>query len=224
LSATGFHIETIVSIPFDENTYIATLQGRQDCVVVDPGLEPERILDYLAGRGLEPAVILCTHGHCDHIGGNGRLKEQWPACPLVIGRADAPKLTDPRLNLSAAFGVSITSPPADATVVEGDQYSAAGLELDVLEVPGHSCGHVVFVWRSVTPIRVFGGDVLFQGSVGRTDFPEGDFGLLASGIHRKLFSLPDASIVLPGHGPPTTIGAEKQRNPFVGRPAGYEGD
>jgi glyoxylase-like metal-dependent hydrolase (beta-lactamase superfamily II) len=189
--------------------------------VVDPGLDPERIVEYLDRRKLAPAAILCTHGHSDHIAGNALVKERWPECPLVIGRADAPKLTDAGLNLSAAFGLPITSPPADAVVADGDRYAAAGLEFVVREIPGHSCGHVVFIWENVSPLRVFGGDVLFQRSVGRTDFADGDFQGLASGIHHKLFTLPDDTIVLPGHGPPTTTGDEKRHNPFVGRPAGY---
>jgi glyoxylase-like metal-dependent hydrolase (beta-lactamase superfamily II) len=221
LVEVGFHIETIVSIPFEENTYVANLRGRSDCVVVDPGLEPEKIIEYLDSQRLVPAAILCTHGHSDHIAGNAALKDRWPDCPLVIGRADAPKLTDARLNLSAAFGFPITSPPADDVVVDGDRYTVAGLEFIVRDVPGHSCGHVVFIWENVSPIRVFGGDVLFHRSIGRTDFVDGDFQALASGIHRKLFTLPDDTIVLPGHGPPTTTGEEKQNNPFVGSPAGY---
>ena len=100
---------------------------------------------------------------------------------------------------------------------------AAGLELEVLETPGHSPGHIVLIWNAQPPPLVFGGDVLFQGSIGRTDFPDGNFEDLASAIHNKLFTLPDETIVLPGHGPVTTIGEEKRTNPFVGAPAGYTG-
>ena len=195
----------VVSAPFAENTYIAHLQGRRDCLVIDPGLDPQSILEELAENDLTPAAILNTHGHGDHIAGNAAL------------------LTDPELNLSAAFGVGVVSPPADVLVEHAQTYSAAGFDLDVFEIPGHSPGHVVFVWRGESPVRVFGGDVLFEGSVGRTDFPGGDFGALARGIHRHLFTLPDDTIVLPGHGDPTTVGAEKRSNPFVGAPAGYRG-
>lgn len=214
-------IATIVSLPFEENTYIAHLSDSKACVVVDPGLEPGKILDHLTGKNLTPAAILCTHGHSDHIGGNQALKNQWPDCPLVIGAGDAAKLTDPNLNLSGPFGLPMVSPPADATVAEGDVYRAADMEFDVLEIPGHSSGHVVFVWRGGSPFQVLGGDVLFAGSIGRTDFPDGSFEQLQDGIHRKLFTLPDDTIVYPGHGPATTIGREKARNPFVGAPAGY---
>jgi hydroxyacylglutathione hydrolase len=211
----------VVSLPFDENTYIAHLADREDCLVFDPGFEPGQIVNYLDRQSLTPAAILCTHGHSDHIGGNAALKKRWPDCPLVIGSGDAGKLTDPQLNLSAAYGVALVSPPADRTLDEGDQFDGAGLALEVLAVPGHSAGHVAFVCKQVAPWRVFGGDVLFRGSVGRTDFFDGDAEALRRSIQEKLFELPDDTIVLPGHGPATTIGHEKRTNPFVGAPAGY---
>lgn len=214
-------IGRIVSMPFDENTYVAHVPGRDDCIVFDPGLEPEAILEYLDEHALAPTAILCTHGHSDHIAGNGALKRRWPECPLVIGIGDAPKLTDPQLNLSAPFGLPMVSPPHDQTVDDGDLYEAAGTRLDVLTAPGHSIGHVVFLCRDTQPWTLFGGDVLFRGSIGRTDFPDGDFESLREAIHSKLFTLPDETIVLPGHGPATTVGREKRSNPFVGAPAGY---
>jgi glyoxylase-like metal-dependent hydrolase (beta-lactamase superfamily II) len=210
-----------VSLPFDENTYIAHFAGGSECVVIDPGLEPLAIIDYLEDRSLIPVALLCTHGHCDHIAGNGQLKQRWPDCPIVIGTGDAEKLTSAKLNLSEPFGVPMTSPPADRTLREGEQFAAAGIEFDVLETPGHSVGHVVYLCRQTQPWRLFGGDVLFQDSVGRTDFPDCSFDILRNSIHQKLFTLPDDTIVLPGHGPETTIFREKQRNPFVGAPAGY---
>lgn len=218
---TSLRIGRVVSLPFDENTYIAHFVGRNDCVVIDPGFEPQAIVDYLAEHALTPAAILCTHGHSDHIAGNTALKQRWPACPLVIGAGDAAKLTNPKLNLSAPFGFQLVSPPADRTLREGDRFATAGIELDVLEAPGHSVGHIVLVCKQVAPWRVFGGDVLFAGSVGRTDLPGGDFDTQRRAIHEKLFTLPDDTIVLPGHGRETTIGREKRTNPFVGAPAGY---
>jgi glyoxylase-like metal-dependent hydrolase (beta-lactamase superfamily II) len=215
-------LAVVVSAPFEENTYIAHLEGRSDCLVVDPGLEPDEILAHLANEGLVPAAILITHGHSDHIAGNGALKRRYPDCPIVVGHGDAEKLTSARLNLSASFGANLVSPPADVLVRGGDVYSAAGFDLTVAEIPGHSSGHVVFIWRAGRPMAVFGGDVLFAGSIGRTDFPDGSFDELASGIHGKLFTLPDDTVILPGHGPATTVGQEKRNNPFVGRPAGFE--
>lgn len=210
-------LATIVSDMFAENAYVANLPGRSDCLVVDPGLNPDRIIDYLFSRRLTPAAILITHGHTDHIAGNEALRRVWPSCPIVIGHGDAPKLTDPMLNLSGQYGIPITSPPAETLLHEGDPCEAAGFLLEVRETPGHSSGHVVFIWKGATPWIVFGGDVLFQGGVGRTDFPDGSFEQLAASIRDKLFTLPDDTIVLPGHGDPTTIGEEKEQNPFVGR-------
>jgi glyoxylase-like metal-dependent hydrolase (beta-lactamase superfamily II) len=208
-------VATIVSVQFQQNTYVARREGRNDCLVFDPGLEPEKIVAYLHKHELEPAAILNTHGHADHIGGNAALKKRWPDTPLVIGARDAIKLTDAGENLSAAFGMGIVSPPAEATVTEGDIYQAAGFDLAVREIPGHSIGHVVFVWSDHQPPVAFVGDVIFAGSIGRTDFPDGDFRQLISGIHEKLFTLPDETVLLSGHGPPTTVGEEKRTNPFA---------
>lgn len=220
-AVADLQVGRVVSMPFDENTYIAYFAGQRECIVFDPGLEPRLIIDFLAERSLQPVAILCTHGHCDHIAGNTTLKQRWPNCPILIGALDAPKLTDPELNLSAPFGLPMTSPPSNHTLNEGERFAAAGLDLFIFDTPGHSIGHIVFLCKQSTPWRLFGGDVLFRGSVGRTDFPDGDFETLKRAIHEKLFTLPDDTIVHPGHGPDTTIGHEKRTNPFVGAPAGY---
>lgn len=206
----------IVSLPLQENTYVVRRTHAPECVVVDPGLEPELILDHLGRERLGVAAILNTHGHGDHIGGNATLKEQFPDAPLVIGELDAFMLTDPIGNFSAAFGMRIISPPADRMLREGDVLEAAGMQFDVLHIPGHSPGHIVFVWRDERHTIVLGGDVLFAGSVGRTDMPGGDHNKLVRGIREKLFALPDDTIVYPGHGPETTLGIERVSNPFVG--------
>jgi hydroxyacylglutathione hydrolase len=208
-------IITVVSRPFQQNTYVAWLEGRTDCVVIDPGLEPGRIIAEISQHGLTPAAILITHGHSDHIAGNGAMKDRWPDCPIVIGTNEVDKLSEPTRNLSAQFGVPLVSPPADRLVNEGDTIDYAGFTFEVREIPGHSSGHVVYIWLASHPPIVFGGDVLFAGSVGRTDFPDGSFEQLSQGIHEKLFTLPDETVVLSGHGPATTIGREKLTNEFV---------
>jgi len=210
-------IGVVTSRMFSENCYFAQLHSRTDCIVFDPGFDDDEVLRYLADRGLTPAAILNTHGHIDHIAGNKAVKTRFPDAPLVVGEGDAIKLVDAMQNLSGVYGIPIVSPAADRVVREGDRIVAAGIELEVLAAPGHSIGHVVYVWKGRTPWIVFGGDVLFAGSVGRTDFPDGSFEQLAAAIHDKLFTMPDDTIVLPGHGPPTTIGEEKANNPFVGR-------
>ncbi len=129
-------------------------------------------------------------------------------------------LSDADANLSAPFGLQLSSPPADLLVEDGQRIDLAGFSFLVREIPGHSPGSVVFIADGFDPPFVLGGDVLFCGSVGRVDFPGGSAESLLSGIREKLFTLPDATLVLPGHGPATTIGAEKQQNPYVGQNAG----
>lgn len=219
----SIRIESILSQPFAENTYILWLDGQADCLVVDPGLEPDKILRFLADNNLTPAAILNTHGHSDHIAGNEAMKQKWPDIPLMIGVADEDKLTDPDKNLSAPFGLPLISPPADKTLVDGENLMLAGLSLKVLDTPGHCIGHVVFVCNQESPSIVIGGDVLFKGGIGRTDFPDGSFDQICDSIHNKLFPMAADTIVFPGHGPETTIGQEIESNPFVGKPAGFAG-
>jgi hydroxyacylglutathione hydrolase len=210
----SLQIHTIVSMPFAENTYVVWRPERKDALVIDPGLEPESILEFLEREQLQPAVLLNTHGHGDHIGGNAALKQAFPEAPLIIGANEERLLTDSMANMSAPFGMPIVSPPADRLVREGDAIDAAGLRLEVLDLPGHSPGHVVFVLRE-DPIVVFGGDVLFREGIGRYDLPGGNGRLLVSGIRSKLLTLPDSTVVYPGHGPVTTTGHEKKSNPYV---------
>ena len=218
----GLHAACIESAPFGENSYVVGAPDGRSCVVVDPGFEPEAIVAWIEERGLEPAAILLTHGHSDHIAGTAALRERWPGLEIMIGRHDAPTLGDPVGNLSAPFGRPLVSPPADRLLDDGQLLSVAGLEFLVREIPGHSRGHVVFILQGCEPPAVFGGDVLFQGSIGRTDFPDGDFAALAAGIRGRLYTLPDATLVLPGHGPPTTVGRERRHNPFVSAGGGED--
>jgi hydroxyacylglutathione hydrolase len=208
-------IHTLVSLPFEENTYVVWQPPRTEALVVDPGLEPDLILDFLHQQGLGVCAILNTHGHADHIGGNAVVKAEYSAAPLMIGHQDAIMLTDADANLSAPFGMPITSPVADRLLHEGDVVEEGGIRLEVLEIPGHSPGHVVYLYRG-QPRLVFGGDVLFRGSVGRTDFPGGSSQQLLAGIRAKLFALPPDTVVYTGHGPVTTIAHVRRTNPFVG--------
>ncbi len=207
-------VHTIVYMPFAENTYVVWRPERQDALVIDPGLEPDLILSFLEEEGRQAAALLNTHGHADHIAGNAPLKLAFPQAPLIIGAKEERLLTDTMANLSAPFGLPIVSPPADRLVREGDIFEAAGITLEVLEVPGHSSGHVVYLFRA-DPIVVFGGDVLFREGIGRSDLPGGDGRLLLDGIRGKLFTLPPDTEIYPGHGPVTTVGHEQLANPFL---------
>jgi glyoxylase-like metal-dependent hydrolase (beta-lactamase superfamily II) len=208
-------VRVVVSEMFGENAYIAHLEESPECLVFDPGFDDAVILKLLDEQRLAPAAIINTHGHIDHIAGNRALKERFPDCPLVIGAGDAEKLGDPAKNLALMMGSDLTSPEADRLLQEGDVFSAAGMDLHIIEVPGHSKGHVVLLWKGAQPWVAFVGDVLFQGGIGRTDFPDGDTELLLGTIRSKLYTLPEDTVVLPGHGPSTTIGDEKRSNPFV---------
>src|SRR5713226_2184509 len=129
----SLQIHTIVSMPFAENTYVAWQPGHSEALVIDPGLEPDVILNFLSEQGLTPAAILNTHGHADHIGGNAALKQAFPLAPLIIGVDEERLLSDPDANLSAPFGMPIVSPPADRLVREGEVVEAGGIRLEVLD-------------------------------------------------------------------------------------------
>ncbi len=212
-------ITTIVSQMFSQNAYILRRTDRQDCLIVDPSFDTQRILEYLLEHGYDVAAILNTHGHIDHIIGNEPMKLNFPAAPLIIGELDACKLTDAEANLSAGYGIELNSPSADKTVKHGERLSYAGISLETRFTPGHSAGHVVWVCRTAEVDLVINGDVLFAGSVGRTDFPDGNFQALEQSIQTQLYALPNDTLVLTGHGEMTTIGQEKLTNPFV-RPLG----
>lgn len=215
MNGPKLQVVSILSMPFAQNSYLVFRQGSAEAIIIDPGLEPDLILDAARQHGVKIVAILNTHGHADHIAGNEAMKEAFPEAPLLIGTIDAPMLTDPLLNLSRPFGMDIISPNADQLVNEGDTLELAGIKLKVRDLPGHSPGHVVFIAENESPTIVFGGDTLFEGSIGRSDFPGGSLEVLLSGIREKLFTLPENTIVFPGHNEATTVGVEKRGNPYL---------
>lgn len=203
-------IETLVVGQLQVNCFIVACDKTREALVVDPGDEAERILQRLLAHGLQLKLIVNTHGHFDHIGGNRLLVEQTGA-DLLIHQADLPVLRRAREH-AALYGMSVTPSPEPARLLAGGEILAVGeLRLQVLHTPGHSPGGICLLGDG----HLFVGDTLFAGSVGRTDLPGGDHDTLVDGIRRQLLVLPDETIVHPGHGPDTTIGREKRVNPFL---------
>lgn len=213
------------------NCYVLTCPGRDEtiCWIVDVGMHPEPLIEYLEQSNLSPGRILLTHGHADHIAGVGVLKQQYLRAILTVPHAEAAMLSDPASNMSLAFGLHITAPPPDETVRPHDVIKMGDMTWRVLDVSGHTPGAVAYYCPATeidNPSKnkstnstgvVFTGDALFAGSIGRTDIPGGDHRRLVKNIHENLLSLPDSTRVLPGHGPETTIGAERRLNPFLTR-------
>lgn len=204
--------EMITVGQYQENCYLIWLDGSQSCLVVDPGDEADRIIKVMQGYQIRPEVILLTHSHCDHIGAVGELKSSFDI-PLLIGKGEEQMLSDPQLNLSEFLASPIVAPSPDRVVEAGEILTFAGINLMVASTPGHSIASVSYLVPSGS--LAISGDVLFAGSIGRTDLPGGDFETLMRSIDRELLSLPDGTLVLPGHGPTTTVGRERRTNPFV---------
>ena len=202
-------IRSFAVMPFDENCYVVS-DDTGEGVVIDPGGMAKEILSYIREKKLSIQAVLDTHGHCDHIGANDAIRDEMGA-PLYIHKADAPMLSDMRLNLSAFMGFKALSRPAEHLLAEGDKISFGQSELEVIHTPGHTVGGVCFVGDGV----VFTGDTLFAGSIGRSDFPGGSEVELIGNIKKKLLALPDEMKVYSGHGPSSEIGWERQCNPYL---------
>ena len=202
-------IRSFAVMPFDENCYVVS-DDTGEGVVIDPGGMAKEILAYIREKKLSIQAVLDTHGHCDHIGANDAIRDETGA-PLYIHKADAPMLSDMRLNLSAFMGFKALSRPAEHLLSEGDKISFGQSELEVIHTPGHTVGGVCFVGDGV----VITGDTLFAGSIGRSDFPGGSEVELIGNIKKKLLALPDEMKVYSGHGPSSEIGWERQCNPYL---------
>ncbi|MGI6712938.1 MAG: MBL fold metallo-hydrolase [Bacillota bacterium] len=192
------------------NCYIVACSNTKEAAVIDPGDEAQRIMKTVKENGLSVSVIINTHGHWDHVGGNNELF-QLTGVPVLIHEKDASFLAEEKLNLGTFIGKKSSSHMADQLLKEGDQVKVGNLSFSILHTPGHTPGGISIVGKNV----VFVGDTLFAGSIGRTDLPGGGFDILIRSIKDKLFSLDDSYIVYPGHGPSTTIGWERKNNPFL---------
>ncbi|TFJ93676.1 MBL fold metallo-hydrolase [Lentibacillus salicampi] len=202
-------IKGIPAGPLGTNCYI--VHNHVDALVIDPGGDSEEIMNYLAKENVIPSALLLTHAHFDHIGGVDALRSYYDRS-VYLHENEASWLENPTYNGSSLFPVSpIIVKPADYSLHQGNMQINT-IRFEVIHTPGHSPGSVTFVFHDQE--FVVSGDVLFNQGIGRTDLPGGDMNELERSIRDSLYQLPDSYIVYPGHGPATTIGDEKQRNPF----------
>lgn len=192
------------------NCYLIGCVKSKIIAVVDPGGEPELILNVVKKHQLQVKYIFNTHGHFDHISAN-RIVKQATGAPILIHHADAELLTNPIIPPEEFGPVEIDSPPADEYFHDGDSYNIGEVELGIIHTPGHSKGSICLLMQD----RVLTGDTIFSGSIGRSDLPGGSEKELLESIRKKILTLPNTLLVFPGHGPATTIGEEKKSNPFL---------
>jgi glyoxylase-like metal-dependent hydrolase (beta-lactamase superfamily II) len=197
--------------PLAVNSYVVTDEKTKKTFIVDPGGHNTDMVNYIKENDLQVEFIILTHGHGDHIGGVPALRKEFPAAKLVIGIHDKEMLEDPELNMSGMMYVQPLSLTADRYVADGETLQMGELELKFFHTPGHTPGGICILVENA----VFSGDTLFEQSIGRTDFPGSSYQAIVKSIREKLFVLPDETAVYPGHMGPTSIGFEKENNPFV---------
>jgi hydroxyacylglutathione hydrolase len=196
--------------PMGANCYVIYCEETKEAAVIDPGGDPSKIIQYLNQNGLKLKYIINTHGHIDHVAGNDQLRDVTGA-KLLIHELDAGMLANAKLNLSGFMGFDTTFNPADQLLTDGDSIEVGKIVFEVVHTPGHTRGGICLKADGI----VFTGDTLFNCSIGRTDFPGGDFNGIIDSIKSRLLNLPDDTEVHPGHMGSSTIGYEKKHNPFV---------
>jgi len=194
-------LEKIVVGPMQVNCYILGSKDRGEAIIIDPGAEGAKIKKRLLAMGLKASCIVNTHGHADHIGANAAFD-----VPVYIHRLDAEFLTNPELNLSAMFEAPFAMPAAQRLLEDGQRIEVAGQNLEVIHTPGHTPGGICLNAGEF----VVTGDTLFAQGVGRSDFPYASEKDLLDSIRKRLMTLPDETIIYPGHGPSSTIGEERK--------------
>jgi glyoxylase-like metal-dependent hydrolase (beta-lactamase superfamily II) len=205
-------LRSFVTGPLETNAYLLADREEGGAIVIDPGGDPAEILAFLAAERLTCRFIVNTHGHFDHISGNRALKAATGASLLVHGD-DLPMLTEAVSHARLFLMRAENSPPPDRVLADQETVQVGAVTLRVLHTPGHSPGGITLV----TPGAAFCGDLVFHGSVGRTDLPGGSERILLDSIRRHIATLPDDTVLYPGHGPETTVGLEKRQNPFFRR-------
>jgi hydroxyacylglutathione hydrolase len=195
--------------PFLENAYLVVDERSNHAVLIDPGAEPEEILSMVRESGATLDAIWLTHAHLDHIGAVAAVRREWKV-PVHLHPSDLP-LYERATSQAALYGLPFEQPEnPDIALADGDVLTVGSLQFEVLHTPGHSPGHVVFKHDDM----VFGGDLLFSGSIGRTDLPLSDRASMGASLTR-ICGLDDDTVVHPGHGPATTVGHERATNPFL---------
>lgn len=208
--------EHLVVGPLQCNCYIVGDPSTREAIVIDPGDDADRLAESLSMKDLTVTAIVATHAHFDHIVAAERLRSLTGA-PFYLHAEDKPLLAWMQESGRLFLGMDLPSPPeVDTEAREGDRLMAGSVGLEVVHTPGHSPGSITLVGDTA----VFSGDTLFAGSIGRTDLPGGDMHALLDAVRDKLFRLDVTLPVYPGHGPPTTLAAEKEHNPFVGERSG----
>ncbi|HQZ96206.1 MAG TPA: MBL fold metallo-hydrolase [Pyrinomonadaceae bacterium] len=216
-------VEKFIITPFQQNTRVIVCEETRKAICVDPGEPCEEIVDFLNKNKFELQAVTLTHGHLDHVGGTSYLAKMFPKAEIILHSADEglyyslpqqPLLMGVQPHQLAALGLDYDDPPKlTRNWQDGEIYEVGSLRFSVRHCPGHTPGHVVFAEESQK--RVFVGDCLFLGSVGRTDLPGGDHDQLIDSITTNILSLDDETVVYSGHGPETTVGHERQTNPFL---------
>lgn len=205
-----YFLDCLVVGELQMNCYLFGCAETNEAVIIDPGGDAPLINAAVEKRKAKIKMILLTHGHYDHIAGLNEVRARYN-CPVLIHVADEEALTNPMVNLSALIGTGVRCEPADQILEDGDKIALGKLQIDVLHTPGHTPGGVCYRWEKI----VFGGDLIFYDSIGRTDLPGGSFEDLERSIIRKIYVLDDETIIHPGHGESTSVGYEKKFNPFV---------
>ncbi|RAL25987.1 MBL fold metallo-hydrolase [Thermoflavimicrobium daqui] len=204
-------VETFSLGPVMTNAYLIYDEESKEGIVFDPGMNPSPLINQIKELGLKIQGILLTHAHFDHIGGLEEVRQLTQA-PVYVHRIEEDWLTDPKQNGSALLmGKPIVCQPADFLLDGGEKLTFIGENFQVIHTPGHSPGSVSYLCGSL----LISGDVLFAGSIGRTDLPGGSLETLMNSIHHQLLTLPEETRVLCGHGPETTIGREMEQNPYI---------
>lgn len=211
-------IEAFPAQALDTNCYVVARAAGSECVIVDPGLGVARQLDAIVSRhDLRPAAVLVSHGHIDHTFSVTQLCEAY-GVPVYVHPDDAHLLERPEDGLTpdllAMLGDLQWKPPSDVRGFTAGEVELAGLSVGVDHAPGHTAGSVLYRFAADEPVCL-SGDVLFAGSIGRTDLPGGDHAAMLRTLSSVVLALPDETVVLPGHGPRTTIGGERRGNPFL---------